>query len=119
MKTNNELVNKIVEAIQEKKGSRIVVVDLDKIDGAVCRYFVICQGNSPMQVEAIADSVGDMVREELGEKPTHVVGLENAVWVAMGYIDVMVHVFVPDMREYYSIETLWNDAKITEIPDID
>ena len=47
------------------------------------------------------------------------VGLENAVWVAMDYIDVMVHVFVPDMREYYSIETLWNDAKITEIPDID
>ena len=59
------------------------------------------------------------MREELGEKPTHVVGLENAVWVAMDYIDVMVHVFVPDMREYYSIETLWNDAKITEIPDID
>lgn len=119
MDSSKQLVDKIVEAIQDKKGSRIVVADLDGIDGAICRYFVVCQGNSPMQVEAITDSVADKAREDLGEKPTHVVGLENAVWVAMDYIDVMVHIFVPEMREYYSIETLWEDAKITEIPDLE
>lgn len=119
MDSSKQLVDKIVEAIQDKKGSRIVVADLDGIDGAICRYFVVCQGNSPMQVEAITDSVADKAREDLGEKPTHVVGLENAVWVAMDYVDVMVHIFVPEMREYYSIETLWEDAKITEIPDLD
>ncbi|MBO5611339.1 MAG: ribosome silencing factor [Prevotella sp.] len=119
MDSSKQLVDKIVEAIQDKKGSRIVVADLDGIDGAICRYFVVCQGNSPMQVEAITDSVADKAREDLGEKPTHVVGLENAVWVAMDYVDVMVHIFVPEMREYYSIETLWEDAKITEIPDLE
>lgn len=119
MDSSKQLVDKIVEAIQDKKGRRIVVADLDGIDGAICRYFVVCQGNSPMQVEAITDSVADKAREDLGEKPTHVVGLENAVWVAMDYVDVMVHIFVPEMREYYSIETLWEDAKITEIPDLE
>ena len=119
MDSSKQLVDKIVEAIQDKKGSRIVIADLDGIDGAICRYFVVCQGNSPMQVEAITDSVADKAREDLGEKPTHVVGLENAVWVAMDYVDVMVHIFVPEMREYYSIETLWEDAKITEIPDLE
>ena len=119
MDSSKQLVDKIVDAIQDKKGSRIVVADLDGIDGAICRYFVVCQGNSPMQVEAITDSVADKAREDLGEKPTHVVGLENAVWVAMDYVDVMVHIFVPEMREYYSIETLWEDAKITEIPDLE
>lgn len=119
MDSSKQLVDKIVEAIQDKKGSRIVVADLDGIDGAICRYFVVCQGNSPMQVEAITDSVADKAREDLGEKPTHVVGLGNAVWVAMDYVDVMVHIFVPEMREYYSIETLWEDAKIIEIPDLE
>lgn len=119
MNTGKQLADKIVEAIQEKKGSRIIVMNLEGIEGAICQYFVVCQGNSPMQVEAIADSVTDMVREDLGEKPVRTIGLENAVWVAMDYTDVMVHIFVPEMREFYNIETLWNDAKITEIADID
>ena len=89
------------------------------IDGTICRYFVICQGNSPMQVEAITESVSDVVREKLSEKPIRVVGLENAVWVAMDYVDVMVHVFVPDMRDYYNLENLWQDAKLTKVADLD
>lgn len=119
MDETKELVNQIVKGIQEKKGHGIVVADLGKIDGTICRYFVICEGNSPMQVEAITDSVSDTVREQLHEKPTRVVGLENAVWVAMDYVDVMVHIFVPDMRAYYDLETLWQDATLTTIPDID
>ena len=97
----------------------IVVADLTKIEGTICQYFMICTGNSPTQVEAIAESVGDMVREKLGEKPAHVVGLENAQWVAMDYTDVLVHIFLPDVREYYDLEHLWEDAPIEQIPDLD
>ncbi len=114
-----QLVETITKGIQEKKGRQIVIADLTAMDSSICRYFVICQGNSPSQVEAITESVGDMVREELGEKPTHVVGLDNAQWVAMDYTDVLVHVFLPDVREYYDLEHLWDDAPLTQIPDLD
>jgi ribosome-associated protein len=114
-----QLVETIKEAIQDKKGSNIVVADLTKIEGTICQYFIICTGNSPTQVEAIAESIGDVVRERLGEKPAHVVGLEQAMWVAMDYTDVLVHVFLPDVREYYDLEHLWEDAPLTRIPDLD
>lgn len=113
-----ELVEIITEAIQEKKGSNIVIADLTKIEGTICRYFIICTGNSPTQVGAIAESIGDMSRERLKEKPAHVVGLENAQWVAMDYSDVLVHIFLPDVREYYDLEHLWEDAPLTRIPDL-
>lgn len=117
MEQTEALVSKIIEGVQEKKGSNIVVANLSKIDGAICRHFVICQGGSPAQVEAITESVGDMVRKELNEKPVRVVGLENAQWVAMDYGDVLVHIFLPDVRQYYDLEHLWADAPLTHIPD--
>ena len=95
------------------------MADLEGIEGTICRCFVVCQGNTPTQVEAIADSVSDQVREHLGEKPARVVGRENALWVAMDYGDVLVHVFVPDMREYYDLEHLWADARLESIADMD
>ena len=104
---------------EEKKGQKISIVDLRGIEGAICSYFVICQGNSPMQVEAITDSIEEFARVEQGEKPTHVVGRENAQWVAMDFTDVMVHIFVPDARSYYNLENLWQDAPLEEIPDLD
>ncbi|MBQ9356694.1 MAG: ribosome silencing factor [Prevotella sp.] len=111
------LVSSIVKGIQEKKGSNIVVADLSSIDGAICRQFVICQGGSPTQVEAITESIGDTVRKDMDEKPARVAGLENAQWVAMDYGDVLVHVFLPDVRQYYDLEHLWADAPLTHIPD--
>ena len=119
MKETEQLIQSITKGIQEKKGTGIVVADLQGIEGTICRYFVICQGNSPAQVEAITESVGDMARMELDERPAHVVGLENAQWVAMDYGDVLVHVFLPDVREYYDLEHLWDDAQLTRIPDLD
>ncbi len=119
MEQMNALVQTIIKGIQEKKGTGIVVADLNGIEGTICRYFVICQGNSPAQVEAITESVGDMARIELKEKPAHVVGLENAQWVAMDYTDVLVHIFLPDVREYYDLEHLWEDAVLNYIPDLD
>lgn len=119
MEATTQLVETIVKGIQEKKGQHIVVCNLSNIEGAITSYFVICQGNSPAQVEAITESVGDMAREQLGEKPSRVVGLENAQWVAMDYGDAMVHVFLPDERQYYDLEHLWDDAQLTNIEDID
>ena len=119
MEQTTNLVETITKGIQEKKGQRIVVADLSSIEGAICRYFVICQGNSPSQVEAITESIGDFARKEMGEKPSTVAGLENAQWVAMDYGDVLVHVFLPDVRQYYDLEHLWDDAELTQIPDVD
>ena len=114
-----KLVKTIIEGIQKKKGSDIVVADLSHIEGTICKNFVVCQGNTPTQVEAIADSVTETVREKLGEKPLRVAGLRYAQWVAMDYGDVMVHIFVPEMRDYYDLEHLWADAPIREIPNLD
>ena len=119
MEQTSQLVETITKGIQEKKGRNIVIADLKNIDGAICSYFVICQGSSPAQVEAITESVGEMARVQLGEKPSKVAGLENAQWVAMDYGDVLVHVFLPDVRAYYDLEHLWDDAKLTHIPDLD
>ena len=118
MEQTTRLVETIKKGIQEKKGQRIVVADLQGIDGAIARYFVICQGNSPAQVEAITESIGEMARKEMDEKPARVAGLENAQWVAMDYGDVLVHVFLPDVRSYYDLEHLWEDAELTQVPDL-
>lgn len=114
-----KLVESITKGIQEKKGSDIVIADLRDIEGSICKYFVICQGNSPQQVEAITESVGDYVRKNEGEKPINVAGLNNAQWVAMDYCDVLVHIFVPAVRSYYDLENLWEDAKLTHIANIE
>ena len=116
--STQQLVNTIVEGIQEKKGSGIVIADLSHIDGSIAQYFVICQGNSPSQVEAIAESVGEFARNKNNEKPINVVGLGTNQWVAIDYADILVHIFLPETREFYNLEDLWEDAKLTRIPDI-
>lgn len=119
MTTAKQLVEVITQGIQEKKGQEIVIVDMQGIEGAICNYFVICTGNSPTQVSAIMDSVEDMARDKAGEKPIRVVGEQLSQWIAMDYVDVMVHIFLPETREYYNIERLWEDAKVDAIPNID
>lgn len=119
MTSTQDLVSTITKGIQKKKGQNIVICDMRHVDGAIAQYFIICQGNSPTQVEAIAESVGDTCREEAGEKPINVAGLGNDQWVAMDYADVMVHVFLPETRKFYDLESLWTDAKQTRLPDID
>ena len=114
-----ELVKRIVEGIQEKKGKNIVVADLTSTDNTVCKYFVICEGNTPTQVAAIADSVSDYVRIHASEKSIGVEGMRVARWVVMDYSDVLVHVFVPEERDFYNLENLWADAQLTEIPNLD
>lgn len=119
MKETPQLVTSIIKGIQEKKGQRIVVADLQGIESAISNYFIICQGNSPSQVEAITESIWEFTRVEANEKPATIAGLENAQWVAMDYGDVLVHVFLPDVRQYYDLEHLWDDASLTQVPDLD
>lgn len=119
MTETTTLVETITKGIQEKKGQDIVIADLSHIDGAIAQYFIICQGGSANQVEAIAESVGETCRKELREKPVGVSGLGNNQWVAIDYVDVLVHVFQPETRAFYDIESLWEDAKLTRLPDVD
>ena len=117
MDENRKLLNDIIEGIQDKKGSGIVVVDMEKIESSICKYFVICQGNSANQISAIAQSVGEKALKNSGSKPYTVSGLQNSLWVAMDYGDIFVHIFQPDEREFYDLEHLWADAELTHIPD--
>ncbi|MDR0832899.1 MAG: ribosome silencing factor [Candidatus Symbiothrix sp.] len=111
------LVNKVVEALQEKKGQKIVTLDVSQLEGSICNYFIVAQGNTPTQVSALSDSVWDRVADDLKEKPLGAIGMQEAQWVAMDYGTVIVHIFVPELRNFYSLENLWADAETTEIPD--
>ena len=115
----NELLENITKGIQEKKGKGIVIANLTNIGDTICDYFVICQGNSPSQVQAITESIYESVRTGSHEKPANVSGLENCKWVAIDYSNVIVHVFLPEPREFYDLEHLWEDAQLTTLPDID
>lgn len=119
MSDTKNLIQKITEGIQEKKGKNIVIADLTNIEDTECNYFIICQGNSPSQVSAIVDSIKAFARKGAKSKVYGIDGLQNAEWVAMSFSDVWVHVFLPEIRQYYNIEHLWADAKLTMIPDID
>lgn len=113
------LVDVVVDALQDKKGRDVVVIDLSGIDDVVCRYFVIATGGSPSQVHALAMNVGDKARELLGQRPVAVDGQRQSLWVAMDYCDVIVHIMQQEERSFYDIEHLWADAELTEIPDLD
>ncbi len=110
-KGNKQLLETIVEAIQEKKGTNIVSLNLKLTEGAICDYFVICEADSSRQVAAIADEVQHLVLSKEGEKAYHAEGYENAFWVLVDYVDIVVHVFHKDYRNFYKLENLWNDAE--------
>ena len=112
------LTNKIVEAIQDTKGEDIMIFDLSSIENSVAQTFIICTGNSNTQVSAISGNIEKKVRNELQDRPWHVEGTENSLWVLLDYVSVVVHVFQRETREYYDIEELWGDAKITKIENL-
>lgn len=109
------LIAEIIKGIEEVKGENITLLDLRKIENTVCDYFIICDGTSNTQVSAIAGSVQKFVGKNLKEKVWHVEGENNAEWVLLDYVDVVVHVFQKKTREFYNLEDLWGDAKITNI----
>ena len=109
------LVNGVIKGLQDRKAKEIVVMDLRNIGGVVSDFFIVCQGDSSTQVEGIARSVEETVLIECGENPEHIEGVKNALWVLIDYINVVVHIFQPEQRDYYRIERLWADAEIVRI----
>jgi ribosome-associated protein len=105
-----ELKNQIIESILDKKGENVISLDLRKINDAVTQYFIICDATTGIQVKAIADHIYENVREKTGERPWHKEGFENLEWVLLDYVDVVVHVFKTQTREFYELEALWDDA---------
>ena len=109
----DELVALILKGMEEVKGQEIRLLDLREIENTVCDYFIICNGTSNTHVNAIVGSVQKTVSKAIKDKPWHVEGSENAEWILMDYVNVVVHVFQKHIREYYDIEGLWGDAKVT------
>lgn len=107
------LLEKIVEGMQEKKAGNIVKLDLTNITNRVADYFIVCSVDNTRQVLAIANSVEEFTTKYCEEKPWHVEGLQNAQWVLMDYVNVVVHIFASEARDFYGIENLWADAVVT------
>lgn len=115
----NELQSAIIEAIQDKKGRKITLIDLADIESSPAPALIICQGRSSAQVAAIADNICDEVNKKLHIKPYATDGYRNSQWIIVDFGSVMVHVFQPETREFYRLEELWSDGNTTEIPDKD
>jgi ribosome-associated protein len=111
------LVNSIIKGIFEKNGKNVLKIDLRKLESRITDYFIICHAGSTTQVDSICDSVEDTVRLEAGEKPIHVEGLGNCFWVLLDYGNVVVHIFLEEYRNFYSLESLWADATIEAVED--
>lgn len=111
----DELITLILDGIEEVKGLEINVLDLKEIENTVCDYFIICNGTSNTHVNAIVNSIQKTVSKAVKDKPWHVEGSENAEWVLLDYVNVVVHVFQKHIREFYDVEGLWGDAKVTMV----
>ncbi len=111
----DHLITEVIKGIEDVKGENITLLDLREIENTVCDYFIICDGNSNTQVSAISGSIQKKVSKALKDKPWHVEGESNAEWILLDYVNIVVHVFQSQVREFYNIEGLWGDAKITNI----
>lgn len=112
--TNSKIIKTIVNAIHDKKGEEVVSLNLKKIPEAVADFFVICEANNPNLVKAIADNVEKMVKEECDEKPYRFEGKQGEKWILIDYVNVVVHCMMTDVRGFYNLEDLWQDAQKKE-----
>ncbi|MFN6945500.1 MAG: ribosome silencing factor [Cytophagaceae bacterium] len=103
----------IISGMKEKKATDITIIDLKSIKNAVADYFILCCGNSDTQVDAIADSIEEEVHKVISQNPWHKEGKANKEWILLDYVDIVAHVFKKDKKEFYALEELWGDAKIT------
>jgi ribosome-associated protein len=110
-----EFINYIIEGIKEKKGKEIISIDLSNLENAECRYFIICHGDSNTQVNAIANWVEKVTEDKGNEKVWRKQGFENAHWILLDYVNVIVHIFQKEFREFYNLEALWGDGNLNKI----
>jgi ribosome-associated protein len=109
------LITEIIKGIEDVKGENISIIDLREIENTVCDYFILCDGTSNTQVSAIAGSIQKNVSKSLKDKPWHVEGEANAEWILIDYVNIVVHVFQKHVRQFYNLEELWGDGKISKI----
>jgi ribosome-associated protein len=111
---NSKIFTSIIKAIQEKKGENIVSLDLRKIPEAVADFFIICEANSSNQVKAIADFVEEEVKNNTDESAYKHEGFTAQQWILVDYVNVVVHIFIPETRKFYNLEEMWSDAERME-----
>jgi len=113
---SSALIKTITDALLEKKAKDIVLLDVTKLT-TLTDYFVVCHGTSETQIKALADNVAEQTNKSLGEKAWKKEGLDSRRWIILDYVNVVVHIFNEEKREFYGIERMWNDAEKTEIRD--
>ena len=111
---NSKIYKTIIKAIQDKKGEHIVSLDLRKIPEAVADFFIICEATNQPQIRAIADFVEDEVKRKCGENPYHHEGKQGLQWVLIDYVNVVVHILMPETRKFYKLEEMWSDGILEE-----
>jgi ribosome-associated protein len=114
LNTNSRIYKLIIKAIQEKKGENVVSLDLRKIPEAVSDFFIICEATSTTQVKAIADFVEETLKKNLGEIPYRHEGYSALQWILIDYVNIVVHVMLPETRKFYKLEEMWSDAILQE-----
>jgi ribosome-associated protein len=114
---SDTLADVAVRGLQDRKGMDIVVMNLKELKNAVADYFIICSASSDTQLDALARSVEEEVEKVTGQAPWQSEGRTNREWVLLDYVDVVVHVFLRDRRQFYALEELWGDAEITHVED--
>ena len=114
---NSKIFKTIIHSIQEKKGERLESLDLRKIPEAVADFFIICEATNNIQLKAIADFVEIEVKKKCGELPYKHEGRQSEQWILIDYVNVVVHVMMPDARKFYRLEEMWSDASVNEHND--
>lgn len=115
----DKLIEAIIQGLQDSKARDIQIIDMRKIEEAAFQYFVVCEGTSSTHVYGIANRLIDHVTDTLAQRHQGTVGMQNRQWVAIDYGYILVHIFQPETREFYRLESLWEDAQITKLPDLD
>ena len=116
--TTEQLNDLIIDCIQDIKGKNIVKIDLRHLDEAPTDFFIICEGESNTQVQAISNNIYKRLSEEANNKPFHIEGQQNAHWILLDYFDLVVHIFYKEARQFYQLEDLWSDGIFTEYSDL-
>lgn len=111
---NSKILKTIIHAIQEKKGEKIISLDLRKIPEAVADFFIICEATNNTQLKAIADSIEYEVKQKCGENPYKHEGRQGEQWILIDYVNIVVHVMLPEPRKFYALEEMWSDAPAME-----
>jgi len=115
LKVKNPLLDSIIDGLEERKAKNITILDLSNIKNRSFDFFVIADAESSTHVDSIASSVEETVKKQLNERPFHTEGWENSEWILLDYVDIMVHVFQQQTRDFYRLEDLWADAEVTRL----